>query len=121
MQENRSHRVEDDSETLGGTESFVGAEGLESRHNSPLADKTPCRALALQLPGPLTPRHSSLRHLVTIFNVVLVIVAAGFIVFAFLVLSNDGQLVNDHSLGRSLLVATSYVSVLTILPINVTT
>ena len=64
----------------------------------------------LQLPGPRLPRYSQKRHFIAIFDVILVIVAASFVIFAFLVQSSDGKAGGPGSLGQALLLAASYVS-----------
>ncbi|KAI0442512.1 hypothetical protein F4803DRAFT_551098 [Xylaria telfairii] len=62
----------------------------------------------IQLPGPFAPRYSQWRYLTMFFDGILALVAAGFIVFAFLVLTNDGMPDSPGSLGQSLLTAASY-------------
>ncbi|KAI0486371.1 hypothetical protein F4859DRAFT_528139 [Xylaria cf. heliscus] len=62
----------------------------------------------IQLPGPFTPQYSQWRYLTMLFDGLLALVAVGFIVFAFLVLANDGIPDSPGSLGESLLTAASY-------------
>lgn len=72
--------------------------------------RTPATSLSpSQLPGPHPPRYSGFRHLGRFIDTILVLVALGFIVFAFLVLASDGKPMAEHSREDSLLAAAAYV------------
>ncbi|KAI0452723.1 hypothetical protein F5B21DRAFT_321457 [Xylaria acuta] len=62
----------------------------------------------IQLPGPFAPCYSQWRYLTLFFDGLLALVAVGFIVFAFLVLANDGMPDSPGSPGQNLLTAASY-------------
>lgn len=64
----------------------------------------------IKLPGPFKPQYSRWRYLTFLFDGLLALIAIGFVVFAFLVLVNDGTPASPGSLGQKLLTTASYVS-----------
>ncbi|KAI1304465.1 hypothetical protein F5Y03DRAFT_170339 [Xylaria venustula] len=60
------------------------------------------------IPGPRSPRHSKFHYFGHLTDLVLILIAVGFIVFALLVYASDNQPMTAHSREEALLVAASY-------------
>lgn len=107
INENNSNTVHSHSDYIPETTKSGEHNLLVSRPSNNLEASS---GAPIQLPGPRLPQNSQKRHFIAIFDVFLVLVAASFVVFAFLVQSNDGEPGDPNSLGRALLLAASYVS-----------
>ncbi|KAI0972778.1 hypothetical protein F4678DRAFT_52068 [Xylaria arbuscula] len=81
----------------------------ESRRASDEEDArlNPIEKLSL-IPGPRSPRHSKFHYFGHLTDLILIIIAVGFIVFALLVYASDNRPMTAHSREEALLVAASY-------------